>query len=79
MNLIININKEKQNQFKRLLIFICFFIFTATLDIASKDYQPIGIVNPSNYIPAQKQIAESENGMITTQHFIATKVGENSS
>ena len=33
-------------------------------------------VNSKNFIPAQKDIAESANGMVTTQHFLATKVGE---
>ena len=58
------------------ILSICFFIFVITIDINAKDFQPIGTVNPSKYIPAQKQIAESKNGMVTTQHFLATKVGE---
>ena len=29
-----------------------------------------------DYSPAQKEIAKSKNGMVTTQHFIATEVGE---
>ena len=63
------------NYIKSILI-IWFFIFAITIDINAKDFQPIGTVNPSKYIPAQKQIAESKNGMVTTQHFLATKVGE---
>ena len=63
------------NYIKSILV-IWFFIFAITIDINAKDFQPIGTVNPSKYIPAQKQIAESKNGMVTTQHFIATKVGE---
>ncbi|MDB4661301.1 gamma-glutamyltransferase [Gammaproteobacteria bacterium] len=51
-------------------------MYTLCVDLAAKDFQPIGTVNPSKYIPAQKQISESKNGMVTTQHFIATKVGE---
>jgi len=58
------------------ILFICFFIFVLAIDMNAKDFQPIGTVNPSKYIPAQKQIAESKNGMVTTQHFLATKVGE---
>lgn len=58
------------------ILSIWFFIFVITIDINAKDFQPIGTVNPSKYIPAQKQIAESKNGMVTTQHFLATKVGE---
>ena len=60
----------------KLIFVICFFTFALTIDINAKDFQPIGTVNPSKYIPAQKQIAESKNGMVTTQHFLATKVGE---
>jgi len=63
------------NYIKSILV-IWFFIFAITIDINAKDFQPIGTVNPSKYIPAQKQIAESKNGMVTTQHFVATKVGE---
>lgn len=63
------------NYIKSILA-IWFFIFVITIDINAKDFQPIGTVNPSKYIPAQKQIAESKNGMVTTQHFLATKVGE---
>ena len=63
------------NYIKSILV-IWFFIFAITIDINAKDFQPIGTVNPSKYIPAQKQIAESKNGMVTTQHFLATKVGE---
>ena len=44
--------------------------------IHTEIFEPIGTVNPSKYIPAQKQIAESNNGMVTTQHFLATAVGE---
>lgn len=51
-------------------------MYSLCVDLAAKDFQPIGTVNPSKYIPAQKQISESKNGMVTTQHFIATKVGE---
>tara|TARA_B100001559_G_scaffold304499_1_gene293994 strand:+ start:53 stop:1834 length:1782 start_codon:yes stop_codon:yes gene_type:complete len=58
------------------IVFICFFIFVLAIDMNAKDFQPIGTVNPSKYITAQKQIAESKNGMVTTQHFLATKVGE---
>ena len=60
----------------KLLHLACFFMYSLCVDLAAKDFQPIGTVNPSKYIPAQKQISESKNGMVTTQHFIATKVGE---
>ena len=67
--------KTRFKQFK-LLHLACFFLYSLCVDLAAKDFQPIGTVNPSKYIPAQKQISESKNGMVTTQHFIATKVGE---
>ncbi len=60
----------------KLLHLACFFMYSLCVDLSAKDFQPIGTVNPSKYIPAQKQISESKNGMVTTQHFIATKVGE---
>ena len=60
----------------KLILLICFFMNALAIDANAKDFQPIGTVNPSKYIPAQKQIAEGKNGMVTTQHFLATKVGE---
>ena len=54
----------------------CFLLYSLCIEVAAKDFQPIGTVNPSKYIPAQQQISESKNGMVTTQHFIATRVGE---
>jgi len=67
--------KISYKHIKPILVF-CFFTFALTIDVNAKDFQPIGTVNPSKYTPAQKQIAESKNGMVTTQHFLATKVGE---
>jgi gamma-glutamyltranspeptidase/glutathione hydrolase len=58
---------------------LCMYFFTLIFfiqNIGSQDFQPIGTVNPTDYIPAQKAIAESKNGMVTTQHFLATRVGE---
>ena len=63
---------------KKFLIF-SLYIITVSLNspyIHTEIFEPIGTVNPSKYIPAQKQIAESNNGMVTTQHFLATAVGE---
>ena len=45
-------------------------------DLYGQSFQSIGTVNPNKYIAAQKETAESLNGMVTTQHFLATKVGE---
>ena len=60
----------------KLMHLACFLLYSLCIEVASKDFQPIGTVNPSKYIPAQQQISESKNGMVTTQHFIATRVGE---
>ena len=54
-----------------------YFIFClCSLNVLAQSYEPIGTVNPNNYVPAQKNIATSKNGMVTTQHFLATAVGE---
>ena len=71
-------NLKLKISFKHIkpILVICFFMFTLIIGVNAKDFQLIGTVNSSKYIPAQKQIAESKNGMVTTQHFLATKVGE---
>ena len=62
----INLNKT----FSIILgIVFCSFAFT-------QSFIPIGTVNPAKYIPEQKIIAVGSNGMVTTQHYLATKVGE---
>ena len=71
-----NLKLKISYKYIKLILVICFFMFVLAIDISAKDFQPIGTVNPSKYIPAQKQTAESKNGMVTTQHFLATKVGE---
>ena len=53
------------------LLIICFSSI-----IFAQSFTPIGVVNPNNYISKQKDIAVSSYGMVTTQHYIATKVGE---
>ena len=69
--------KNKSSAYQNLYLLYAFLRIALTIDIKhAKDFQPIGTVNPSKYIPAQKQIAESKNGMVTTQHFLATRVGE---
>ena len=60
----------------KLIHIACFFIYSLCVEVIARDFKPIGTVNPSKYIPAQKQISKSRNGMVTTQHFIATRVGE---
>ena len=53
-----------------------FVFFICTTNILAQSYEPIGTINPNNYEPAQKNIALGKNGMVTTQHFLATAVGE---
>ena len=69
------------NLFFNTKIFLIFSLYIIAVSfnspyIHTEIFEPIGTVNPSKYIPAQKQIAESNNGMVTTQHFLATAVGE---
>ena len=49
-------------------------LFLVSLNLFSSD--PIAYLNTLGYEPAQKEIAYSKNGMVTTQHFLATSVGE---
>ncbi|MDA8899685.1 gamma-glutamyltransferase [Gammaproteobacteria bacterium] len=49
-------------------------LFCSTL--STQSFTAIGTVNPAKYIPEQKMIAFGSNGMVTTQHYLATKVGE---
>ena len=53
-----------------------FVFFICTTNILAQSYEPNGTINPNNYEPAQKNIALGKNGMVTTQHFLATAVGE---
>ena len=45
-----------------------------SLNISGSD--PITYMNTLGYSPAQIETAESNNGMVSTQHFLATRVGE---
>ena len=53
-----------------------FILIICSSNILAQSYEPIGTINPNNYEPAQKNIAQGKNGMVTTQHFLATAVGE---
>ena len=53
-----------------------FILIICSSNILAQSYEPIGTINPNNYEPAQKNIALGKNGMVTTQHFLATAVGE---
>ena len=52
-----------------------FVFFICSLNISAQSYEPIGTINPSNYEPAQKNIAQGKNGMVTTQHFFTYRCG----
>ena len=61
--------------FQQLALF-AFILIICSSNILAQSYEPIGTINPNNYEPAQKNIALGKNGMVTTQHFLATAVGE---
>ena len=67
---------EMMKNKKILLTSALIFLSILAKDINAQTFQAIGTVNPNKYIPTQKSIAEGKNGMVTTQHFIATRVGE---
>ena len=59
------------NKLNQILILFLLFL--------SKNFyaiEPIAYLNSLGYEPAQKELASSINGMVTTQHFLATEVGE---
>ena len=53
-----------------------FLVAFLSLNIFANSTPAIGVVDPSDYIPKQKETTISSTGMVTTQHYIATKVGE---
>ena len=55
---------------KKYYLLILFFSINAF------SLEPIAYLNSLGYEPAQKKLASSKNGMITSQHFLATAVGE---
>ena len=71
------INGQKMLLMKQLhnknYLFILASFFLVTHEIGSTE--PIYSIS-KKYEPAQNKISYSKNGMVTTQHFIATKVGE---
>ena len=54
------------------LYFSCLLFITLSLSSS----EPIAYLNTLGYEPAQKEMAYGDNGMVTTQHFLATSVGE---
>ena len=69
-------NGQKMLQSKAIinknLYFSCLLFITLSLSSS----EPIAYLNTLGYEPAQKEMAYGDNGMVTTQHFLATSVGE---
>jgi len=59
---------QSLNIFKKILLSVFIFLIYF-VNISAQSYEAIGTVNPSDYEPAQKNIAQGKNGMVTTQHF----------
>jgi len=55
-----NLKSRALTKQAKLIHLSCFFIYSLCIEAAAKDFQPIGTVNPSKYIPAQQQISESK-------------------
>ena len=70
-----NLCIQYYNYFQQLAL-SAFILIICSSNILAQSYEPIGTINPNNYEPAQKNIAQGKNGMVTTQHFLATAVGE---
>ena len=65
---------QTKNLLKKYTAIILCCIFVSFNILSSEPIHSISI--DYRYTPAQKEIAYGENGMITTQHFLATHVGE---
>ena len=70
-------NGQKMSQLKVInnknILYSCWLLLISINLFSS---EPIAYLNTLGYEPAQKEIAYSLNGMVTTQHFLATSVGE---
>ena len=70
-------NGQKMLQLKAInnknILYSCWLLLISINLFSS---EPISYLNTLGYEPAQKEIAYSLNGMVTTQHFLATSVGE---
>ena len=53
-----------------------YYLLVLFFSINTFSSEPIAYLNSLGYEPAQKKLASSKNGMITSQHFLATAVGE---
>ena len=65
---------QTKNLLKKYTAIILCCIFVSSNILSSEPIYSISL--DYGYTPAQKEIAYGKNGMITTQHFLATHVGE---
>ena len=65
---------QTKNLLKKYTAIILCCIFVSSDILSSEPIYSISL--DYGYTPAQKEIAYGKNGMITTQHFLATHVGE---
>ena len=65
---------QTKNLLKKYTAIILCCIFVSSNILSSEPIYSISL--DYGYAPAQKEIAYGKNGMITTQHFLATHVGE---
>tara|TARA_B100000287_G_scaffold430385_1_gene485528 strand:- start:1619 stop:3403 length:1785 start_codon:yes stop_codon:yes gene_type:complete len=72
--LITNGLKALQMKIKKIVLLL--IITNLTFLPTVFGYEPIAYLNTLGYEHAQKNTAISPNGMVTTQHFLATRVGE---
>jgi gamma-glutamyltranspeptidase/glutathione hydrolase len=73
----LNIYPQNFIYFKKLTLFAYMLtLIFYSANTSAQSFEPIGTVDPNNYESAQKNIAQGKNGMVTTQHFLATAVGE---
>ena len=70
-------NGQKMSRMNLQLRKFVFPFFLSVFFISSSYIYSTPIYSLKNsYSPAQKEISYGKNGMVTTQHFIATEVGE---
>ena len=69
-------NGQKMLQLKVIINKGLFASWLLLASISLSSSEPIAYLNTLGYEPAQKEIAYGNNGMVTTQHFLATSVGE---
>ena len=51
----------------KLMHLACFLLYSLCIEVASKDFQPIGTVNPSKYIPCLLYTSPSPRDLSTSR------------